>query len=256
MHLQVTNVSKSFGNGQNSKEVLRQVSFDVHSGEFVALVGSSGSGKSTVMRLIAGLDGPSAGEISIDGRPVRGPGSDRGMVFQKYSLYPWLTAAENVAFGMKMQRRNPRDIRERTAYFLEVVGLANAARRLPRELSGGMQQRVAIARALAAEPKVLLLDEPFGALDIQIRESMQEFLHSLWQRTGLTAVLITHDLEEALLLAGRVHIMAPSPGRIIRSVSVDLDRSRMAHLRVSKEFLEMREDLAQCLRGLDSALSP
>jgi len=255
MHLQIDNVGKSYGYGSRSKKVLRNVSFDVHSGEFVALVGSSGSGKSTVMRLIAGLDRPSSGSISIDGRPISGPGSDRGMVFQKYSLYPWLTAAQNVAFGMEMQGRERREIRERSSYFLEVVGLADAARRLPRELSGGMQQRVAIARALAAEPKVLLLDEPFGALDIQIRESMQEFLHDLWKRTGLTALLITHDLEEALLLAGQVHIMAPSPGRIVRSVAVELDRSSLAHLRVSRPFLEMREELAQGLRSLDPALT-
>ncbi|MCP9792276.1 ABC transporter ATP-binding protein [Vulcanococcus limneticus] len=254
MHLQIANLCKSFGYGAQRKEVLRNVSFDVNAGEFVALVGSSGSGKSTVMRLIAGLDSPSSGVVSLDGRPVTGPGSDRGMVFQKYSLYPWLTAAQNVAFGMELQRRSRQEIRERTAYFLEVVGLADAARRLPRELSGGMQQRVAIARALAAEPKLLLLDEPFGALDIQIRESMQEFLYNLWQRTGLTALLITHDLEEALLLAGQVHIMAPSPGRIVRSVAVDLDRSAMGQLRLSRPFLDLREELAQCLRGLEPAL--
>jgi NitT/TauT family transport system ATP-binding protein len=255
MHLQISNVSKTFGWGARRKQVLRQVSFDVHTGDFVALVGSSGSGKSTMMRLIAGLEQPSSGGITLNGRAVRGPGADRGMVFQNYSLYPWLTAEQNVAFGMELQGRNRRDVRERTAYFLDVVGLADAARRLPRELSGGMQQRVAIARALAAEPQVLLLDEPFGALDIQIRESMQEFLHDLWQRTGLTAVLITHDLEEALLLAGTVHILAPSPGRIVRSVTVSHDRSAMAHLRLSPAFLELREDLAQCLRGLEPALS-
>ncbi|MCP9816122.1 ABC transporter ATP-binding protein [Synechococcus sp. GreenBA-s] len=254
MHLQIANLCKSFGYGAQRKEVLRNVSFDVNAGEFVALVGSSGSGKSTVMRLIAGLDSPSSGVVSLDGRPITGPGSDRGMVFQKYSLYPWLTAAQNVAFGMELQRRSRQEIRERTAYFLEVVGLADSARRLPRELSGGMQQRVAIARALAAEPKLLLLDEPFGALDIQIRESMQEFLYHLWQRTGLTALLITHDLEEALLLAGQVHIMAPSPGRIVRSVAVDLDRSAMGQLRLSRPFLDLREELAQCLRGLEPAL--
>jgi NitT/TauT family transport system ATP-binding protein len=253
MHLQVSNVCKRFGHGPQAKLVLDQVSFDLHGGEFLALVGSSGSGKSTVMRLIAGLDRPTGGSISIDGQPVRRPGSDRGMVFQKYSLYPWLTAAENVAFGMELQQRPRQEIRERTAYFLEVVGLADVARSLPRELSGGMQQRVAIARALAAEPKVLLLDEPFGALDIQIRESMQEFLHQLWRQTGLTALLITHDLEEALLLAGQVHIMAPSPGRIVRSVAVDLDRSDMAQLRVSADFLALREDLAQSLRSLEPA---
>jgi len=252
MHLQVSDVSKTFGRGRAAKQVLEAVSFDLHAGEFVALVGSSGSGKSTVMRLIAGLDTPTSGMISLDGRPVRGPGSDRGMVFQKYSLYPWLTAAQNVAFGMELQGRSRQEVRERTSYFLEVVGLVDAARCLPRELSGGMQQRVAIARALAAEPRVLLLDEPFGALDIQIRESMQEFMHQLWQRTGLTALLITHDLEEALLLASQVHIMAPSPGRIVRRVAVDLDRSSMADLRLSPSFLSLREDLARTLRGLDA----
>ena len=251
MHLQVSQVCKRYGHGAQQKLVLDQVSFDLHSGQFLALVGSSGSGKSTMMRLIAGLEKPSSGSICIDGQPVRGPGSDRGMVFQKYSLYPWLTAAQNVAFGMELQQRPRQEIRERTAYFLEVVGLADAARSLPRELSGGMQQRVAIARALAAEPKVLLLDEPFGALDIQIRESMQEFLHQLWRQTGLTALLITHDLEEALLLAGQVHIMAPAPGRIVRSVAVEHDRQDMAHLRVSQDFLELREDLARSLRTLE-----
>ena len=255
MHLQVSSVSKSFGYGPKAKQVLDSVSFDLHSGQFVALVGSSGSGKSTMMRLIAGLDQPSSGEIRLDGELIRRPGADRGMVFQKYSLYPWLTAAQNVAFGMRLQGRSRSEVRERTAYFLEVVGLVDAARLLPRELSGGMQQRIAIARSLAAEPKVLLLDEPFGALDLQIRESMQEFLHRLWLQTGLTALLITHDLEEALLLAQQVHIMAPRPGRIVRSVSADLDRSSLAHLRVSQPFLALREDLASCLRSLDSSLT-
>jgi len=255
MHLNVASVCKSFGYGPKAKQVLDSVSFDLHSGQFMALVGSSGSGKSTVMRLIAGLERPSSGEIRLDGQRIRGPGADRGMVFQKYSLYPWLTAAQNVAFGMRLQGRPKAEVRERTAYFLEVVGLVDSARLLPRELSGGMQQRVAIARSLAAEPKVLLLDEPFGALDLQIRESMQEFLHRLWLQTGLTALLITHDLEEALLLAQEVHIMAPRPGRIVRSVRADLDRSSLAHLRVSRPFLALREELASCLRGLDSNLT-
>jgi NitT/TauT family transport system ATP-binding protein len=254
MHLQVSRVCKSFGEGRDRKLVLDDVSFELVSGQFMALVGSSGSGKSTVMRLIAGLDRPTEGTIHLDGQLVRGPGSDRGMVFQKYSLYPWLTAAQNVAFGMQLQGRNKVEIRERTSYFLDVVGLGDVGRRLPRELSGGMQQRVAIARALATEPKVLLLDEPFGALDLQIRESMQEFLHQLWQRTGLTALLITHDIEEALLLAGTVHIMAPRPGRIVESVRVDLDRSDLRHLRVSEPFLELREELASHLRSLDGTL--
>jgi NitT/TauT family transport system ATP-binding protein len=256
MALCVDSLCKSYGAGPSRKLVLDQVSFTIRSGQFVALVGRSGSGKSTVMRLVAGLDRPSSGSIHLDGVPVTGPGSDRGMVFQKYSLYPWLTAAQNVAFGMRLQGRPAAEVRERTGYFLEVVGLADAARQLPRELSGGMQQRVAIARALAAAPKVLLLDEPFGALDLQIRESMQEFLHSLWRRTGLTALLITHDIEEALLLAQQIHILAPRPGRILRSVVVDLPPGERASLRLRPDFLALREDLASCLRGFDDSLSP
>lgn len=252
MKLHVDNVSKWFGPPGQAKLVLDQLSFSVNDGAFVALVGRSGSGKSTLLRLIAGLEQPSSGQVLLDGQPVQEPGPDRGMVFQKYSLYPWLSAAENVAFGMRLQGRNKAEIRERTAYFLDVVGLDRAGGLMPRQLSGGMQQRVAIARALAAEPKVLLLDEPFGALDIQIRESMQLFLYQLWERTGLSAVLITHDLEEALLLAQTVHILAPSPGRIMRSVTMQLDRSDFQGLRLSRDFLDLREDLANGLRHLDS----
>jgi len=252
MKLRVDNVSKWFGPPGKPKLVLDQLSFSVNDGVFVALVGRSGSGKSTLLRLIAGLEQPSSGQVLLDGQPVQEPGPDRGMVFQKYSLYPWLSAAENVAFGMRLQGRNKAEIRERTAYFLDVVGLDRAGGLMPRQLSGGMQQRVAIARALAAEPKVLLLDEPFGALDIQIRESMQLFLYQLWERTGLSAVLITHDLEEALLLAKTVHILAPSPGRIMRSVKMQLDRSDFQDLRLSRDFLDLREDLANGLRHLDS----
>ncbi|MFM7455613.1 MAG: ABC transporter ATP-binding protein [Vulcanococcus sp.] len=252
MKLRVDNVSKWFGPPGQPKLVLDQLSFSVNDGAFVALVGRSGSGKSTLLRLIAGLEQPSSGQVLLDGQPVQEPGPDRGMVFQKYSLYPWLSAAENVAFGMRLQGRNKAEIRERTAYFLDVVGLDRAGGLMPRQLSGGMQQRVAIARALAAEPKVLLLDEPFGALDIQIRESMQLFLYQLWERTGLSAVLITHDLEEALLLAQTVHILAPSPGRIMRSVQMQLDRSDFQGLRLSRDFLDLREDLANGLRHLDS----
>jgi NitT/TauT family transport system ATP-binding protein len=191
MNLVLDAVCKRFGDGKHSQLVLDRISLTMHTGQFLALLGSSGSGKSTLMRLVAGLEQPSSGSISLDGQPVRGPGSDRGMVFQKYSLYPWLTAAQNVAFGMELQGLERSEIRERTGFYLEVVGLAEAARRLPRELSGGMQQRVAIARALAADPRLLLLDEPFGALDLQIRESMQEFLYGLWRRTGLSVLLVS-----------------------------------------------------------------
>jgi NitT/TauT family transport system ATP-binding protein len=227
----------------------------MHTGQFLALLGSSGSGKSTLMRLVAGLEQPSSGSISLDGQPVRGPGSDRGMVFQKYSLYPWLTAAQNVAFGMELQGLERSEIRERTGFYLEVVGLAEAARRLPRELSGGMQQRVAIARALAADPRLLLLDEPFGALDLQIRESMQEFLHGLWRRTGLSVLLITHDIDEALLLAQQVHILAPRPGRIVESLTVELNKDSLRDLRLTPDFQNLRHQVADTLRQLDGDLA-
>ena len=250
MELIVNNISKRFG----EKLILDRLSLSMQSGEFMALVGSSGSGKSTILRLIAGLEHPSSGSISVDGKPVSSPGPDRGMVFQKYSLYPWLNAAENVAFGMRLQRMKPAEIRERTAYFLEVVGLSEAADKLPRELSGGMQQRVAIARALATNPSILLLDEPFGALDLQIRESMQDFLLKLWQRTGLTVLLITHDVEEALVLAQRVHVLAPNPGRIVRSIDVALDKHDLDQLRLSSDFLALRRSLSGTMRELEPSL--
>jgi NitT/TauT family transport system ATP-binding protein len=255
MNLVLDAVCKRFGNGNHGPLVLDRISLAMHTGQFLALLGSSGSGKSTLMRLVAGLEQPSSGSISLDGQPVRGPGSDRGMVFQKYSLYPWLTAAQNVAFGMELQGLERSEIRERTGFYLEVVGLAEAARRLPRELSGGMQQRVAIARALAANPRLLLLDEPFGALDLQIRESMQEFLYGLWRRTGLSVLLITHDIDEALLLAQQVHILAPRPGRIVQSLTVELNKDNLRDLRLTPDFQTLRHRVADTLRQLDGDLT-
>jgi len=255
MNLVLDAVCKRFGSGNHGPLVLDRISLAMHTGQFLALLGSSGSGKSTLMRLVAGLEQPSSGSISLDGQPVRGPGSDRGMVFQKYSLYPWLTAAQNVAFGMELQGLERSEIRERTGFYLEVVGLAEAARRLPRELSGGMQQRVAIARALAANPRLLLLDEPFGALDLQIRESMQEFLYGLWRRTGLSVLLITHDIDEALLLAQQVHILAPRPGRIVQSLTVELNKDNLRDLRLTPDFQTLRHQVADTLRRLDGDLA-
>jgi NitT/TauT family transport system ATP-binding protein len=255
MNLVLDAVCKRFGSGNHGPLVLDRISLAMHTGQFLALLGSSGSGKSTLMRLVAGLEQPSSGSIILDGQPVRGPGSDRGMVFQKYSLYPWLTAAQNVAFGMELQGLERSEIRERTGFYLEVVGLAESARRLPRELSGGMQQRVAIARALAANPRLLLLDEPFGALDLQIRESMQEFLYGLWRRTGLSVLLITHDIDEALLLAQQVHILAPRPGRIVQSLTVELNKDNLRDLRLTPDFQNLRHQVADTLRRLDGDLA-
>jgi len=254
MNLVLDSVCKRFGEGRAAQLVLDQISLTMNTGQFLALLGSSGSGKSTLMRLVAGLEKPTSGSLSLDGRPIRGPGSDRGMVFQKYSLYPWLTAAQNVAFGLELKGLERSQIKERTAFYLEVVGLVDSAKRLPRDLSGGMQQRVAIARALAAEPRLLLLDEPFGALDLQIRESMQEFLYNLWRSTGLSVLLITHDIDEALLLAQQVHILAPRPGRIVQTLSLDLDRCDLHELRISTPFQTLRHQVADMLRQLDRDL--
>ena len=176
------------------------------------------------------------------------------MVFQGYTLFPWLTVKQNVMFGLKMTGQSEATAESEAMQWIELVGLASSAEVYPHQLSGGMKQRVAIARALATNPSVLLLDEPFGALDLQIRESMQDFLFNLWRSTGLTVLLITHDVEEALVLAQRVHVLAPNPGRIIRSLDVDLHKGDLDQLRLSSDFLSMRRSLSTTMRELEPAL--
>ena len=250
MKLDINNISKYFGEGENKIKAIEGINFSISSGEFKSLVGSSGSGKSTILRIIAGLENPTIGNISVDGDIIRGPGLDRGMVFQKYSLFPWLTASENIAFGMNLNSFKLKEIKYRTSYLLEIVGLKDSAHKYPKELSGGMQQRVAIARALATNPKILLLDEPFGALDLQIRESMQKFLYELWEKTSLTVLLITHDIEEALALSQEICILAPNPGRIIKEIKVNLRKNDLDKLRIDPNFLKLRFELSEILRSL------
>lgn len=214
----------------------------------------AGSGKSTLLRLIAGLEQPTGGEIPVDGVPVIGPGRDRGMVFQQYTLYPWMTVAQNVGFGLKLQGISTLKRRQRIAYYLDIVGLADFANALLKELSGGMKQRVAIARALASQPKILLMDEPFGALDVQTKEEMQQFLLELWRETQTTILGITHDVEEAVFLSQRIYVLSSRPGTVRREVTVDLPRDRDYRIKRSSHFQGYREEIMALLRGKEPVL--
>ncbi|MDA0673961.1 MAG: ABC transporter ATP-binding protein [Cyanobacteria bacterium] len=256
MHLEVAKLHKQFNTPQGPLVALKDINLHVETGEFVCAVGASGSGKSTLLRLIAGLETPTAGEITVDGQPVVGPGADRGMVFQSYTLYPWMTVQENVEFGLKLQGLAPRERREHASHYLSVVGLTPFARSLPKELSGGMKQRVAIARALANHPKILLMDEPFGALDVQTKETMQQFLLGLWQRLGISILMITHDVGEAVFLAQRIYVMSARPGTIQREMVItlpgtpgDSDEQRARSVRRTPQFYHYCEEIMDLLRA-------
>jgi len=248
MHLETINLYKHFATRQGQLLVLRDINLHVETGEFVCAVGASGSGKTTLLRLIAGLDTPTSGKISVDGKPVLGPGADRGMVFQSYTLYPWMSVAKNVGFGLKLQGISRSVRRQRVAEYLDVVGLSQFANAYPRELSGGMKQRVAIARALASQPKILLMDEPFGALDVQTKETMQEFLLDLWRRTGTSILMITHDVEEAIFLSQRIYVLTSRPGSIQREVLLDFPNERTHMIRRQPKFQDYRDEIMNLLR--------
>ncbi|MEW6497272.1 MAG: ABC transporter ATP-binding protein, partial [Cyanobacteriota bacterium] len=227
--------------------VLKDINMTIKQGEFICAVGASGSGKSTLLRQIAGLDTPTIGEVSIDGKRVTGPGPDRGMVFQHYTLYPWMSVQENTEFGLKLQGVPKKVRREQASYYLSVVGLSQFAKSLPKELSGGMKQRAAIARALASEPKVLLMDEPFGALDVHTKESMHEFMLDLWQRTNITIFMITHDVEEAVFLSNRIYALGTRPGTVRKEMSIHLPH-RTHTVKRHSTFHDYRDELMDLLR--------
>ncbi|NEQ44504.1 MAG: ABC transporter ATP-binding protein [Leptolyngbya sp. SIOISBB] len=249
MHLEIVKVYKQFDTPQGPLVALKDINMHVETGEFVCAVGASGSGKSTLLRLVAGLEMPTAGEITVDGQSVIGPGADRGMVFQSYTLYPWMTVQENVEFGLKLQGMEAKQRREEASRYLEVVGLAQFSRSLPKELSGGMKQRVAIARALANHPKILLMDEPFGALDVQTKETMQEFLLELWDRLGISILMITHDVSEAVFLSERVYVLSARPGTIRQEVTIDLGHHRAYQVRRTPQFHHHCDEIMDLLRG-------
>ncbi|WP_439099829.1 ABC transporter ATP-binding protein [Bradyrhizobium yuanmingense] len=228
---------------------LEDISLDVRSGEFLALVGPSGCGKSTLLDLLGGLTTPTSGRILLDGRPITGPGRDRGIVFQQYALFPWRTAAENVEFGLDIAGLSATQRREIARHFLDLVGLSGFANRYPHELSGGMKQRVAIARSLAYDPEVLLMDEPFAALDAQTRETLQGELLRIWRATGKTIVFITHGIDEAVVLGQRVAVMTSRPGRIKQVIDIpETLRCEVDDVRSLPEFGHLWHEVWSLLR--------
>lgn len=241
--VQITNISKIYKGTSRSVHALRHVSLDIYENEFICVIGSSGCGKSTMLNILAGLDTPNAGTITIDGKPISGTGADRGVVFQQYALFPWLTVGENVAFGLKIQKMDKKLIDEKVDYYLDSVGLLEFKYSYPKELSGGMKQRVAIARAYAVNPNILLMDEPFGALDAQTRAQLQIELLSTWEKEKKTCFFITHDVDEAVFLAQRVVIMSPRPGHIKSIVDIPIPYPRTPETKISEEFNEIKNKI-------------
>ena len=256
--ISLRNVSRTFVSPAGEKiQALRDINLEVEDsfspagrdlGEFRVLLGPSGCGKSTVLRLIAGLDHPDTGEVLVNGKQVTGPGCDRGMVFQKYTSFPWLTVAQNIEYGMKINGFPEKERRATVSHLVEAVGLKGFEKSYPDTLSGGMQQRVAIARTLAVKPAVVLMDEPFGALDAQTRGGMQDLLLGIWSEAANTVLFVTHDVDEALYLADRVYILSARPGTIIEDMPVPFGRPRDPSVKQRNEFRDLQQHVLSCLR--------
>ena len=248
--LSIEELSRTFPGvrGGAPTRAIEPTSLRVADRDFLCLLGPSGCGKSTLLRMVAGLDHPTTGRVLLDGEPVAGPGADRGMVFQSYTLFPWLTVEENIGFGLREQGVRAEERRRVAAHFIERVGLRGFERHYPRMLSGGMQQRTAIARALANDPKVLLLDEPFGALDNQTRALMQELLLGIWEADRKTVLFVTHDIDEAIFMANRVAVMTARPGRIKSDIRVDLPHPRHYTVKTTPEFSAYKARLTEEIR--------
>jgi NitT/TauT family transport system ATP-binding protein len=236
-------VTKTFAVKGGAFTALRQVSLDIADEEFVTVVGPSGCGKSTLLGMAAGLEEPTSGAVRVDGAPVAGPGPERGVIFQQYALFPWLTVRKNVEFGLKLTNLPAAERKRRVDHAIDLVGLTDFADALPKTLSGGMKQRCAIARAYAVDPAVLLMDEPFGALDALTRVQLQDQLLRTWSQERRTVLFITHDVDEAVYLARRVVVMAARPGRIHTIVDVDLPYPRTEEIRLSAEFGRIRNEV-------------
>ena len=248
--LSIQGVSRTFTSHKGiSTQALLPVDFEVKENDFVTILGPSGCGKSTMLRIAAGLDFPTTGQVLLDGKVVDGPGADRGMVFQSYTLFPWLTVAQNIRFGLREKGVSEALQKERSDYFIAKVGLRGFENHFPKQLSGGMQQRTAIARALANDPKILLMDEPFGALDNQTRVLMQELLLGIWEAERKTVMFVTHDIDEAIFMANRVAVFSARPGRIKADIPVNLPHPRHYTVKTSPEFMELKARLTEEIRA-------
>ena len=247
-HIEVHHLSMSFGSALQRVQAVSDVSLRVAPGEFVSLIGPSGCGKSTLLNIVAGFASPTSGRALLDGQPITGPGSDRGVVFQQYSLFPWMSVRKNVEFGLKMQgvATSRRETTART--LLGLAGLLAFENHYPDQLSGGMKQRVGIVRALATSPQVMLMDEPFGALDAQTRVVMQQILTNMWQKFRLSVLFVTHDIEEAIFLSDRVYVMTARPGRIKAELEIALPRPRTAEMMSSMMFTQILHKLRNLIR--------
>ncbi|MDB9741380.1 ABC transporter ATP-binding protein [Akkermansiaceae bacterium] len=249
--LEFDKVGKVFNSGKGKITALEDINFSVHRREFICVIGASGCGKSTLIRILAGLETATSGQVLLNGEPVEGPGPDRGMVFQSYTLFPWLSVVENVMFGLKENGMHKSAAKTEAMQWLELVGLEGFEYHYPHQLSGGMKQRVAIARAIANQPKLLLMDEPFGALDPQTRSKMQQYLMQLWRHIDLTIVFITHDLDEAIYLADRILVLKPKPGRVDEVIEIPLSRPRTPEHLTSAEFVKTKKYLEKLIHSDD-----
>ena len=246
--LDILDVSKIYKTKKGEVHALSHINLQVRPCEFLSLLGTSGCGKSTLLRIICGLEKASQGRIRYGGRTIEEPGPDRGMVFQAYTLFPWLTVEQNIAFGLDVAGRSKAEQRDAVNFYIEKIGLKGFEKAYPRKLSGGMKQRVAIARALANDPEVLLMDEPFGALDAQTRSVMQELLLSVWDESHKTILFVTHDVEEAVFIGDTIYVMTARPGRIKAQIEVNLPAKRTYDLKLSEEFLGIKRDVLDLIR--------
>jgi ABC-type nitrate/sulfonate/bicarbonate transport system ATPase subunit len=248
--LSIQGVGRTFPgvNGGKPTLALQPTSLEVADNDFITVLGPSGCGKSTLLRIVAGLDTPTVGQVLLDGQPVVGPGADRGMVFQSYTLFPWLTVRQNICFGLREKGMPAAEQAEIAARFIKEVGLSGFESHFPKQLSGGMQQRVALARALANDPKILLLDEPFGALDNQTRALMQELLLSIWELHKKTVLFVTHDIDEAIFMANRCAVFSARPGRIKNELKIDLPYPRHYTVKTTPRFSELKAQVTEDIR--------